>query len=98
MDAPNLYWYLEAVFKEKQPTWFKDEDPEQVDEYSLPATRGQLKEAVADLTGKIELTYPHLGTIQNAVLALLARSGWLRWGLAAVLALLLIEAFMGHGR
>jgi hypothetical protein len=98
MDAPNLYRYLEADFKEKQPTWFKDEDLEPVDEDSLPVTRGQLKEAVADLTGKIELTYPNLGTIQNAVLALLSRSGWLRWGIAAVLALLLIEAFMGHSR
>ncbi len=98
MDAPNLYRYLEADFKEKHPTWFKDEDLEPVDEDSLPVTRGQLKEAVADLTDKIELTYPHLGTVQAAVLALLARSAWLRWGLAAVLALLLIEAFMGHSR
>jgi hypothetical protein len=98
MDAPNLYRYLEADFKEKHPTWFKDEDPEPVDEDSLPVTRGQLKEVVADLTGKIEITYAYLGTIQGRVVALLARSGWLRWGLVAVLALLLIEAFRGHGR
>jgi hypothetical protein len=100
MDAPNMYRYMEAEFRKKQPAWFKDEDEAQepVDEDSLPATRGELKEAVADLTGKIELTYPHVGTIQNTVLTLLSRSGWLRWGLAAVLALLLIEAFMGHSR
>jgi hypothetical protein len=98
MDAPNLYRHMEAEFRQKQPAWFKDEDQEQVDEYTLPATRGQLKEAITELTGKIEITYPNLGTIQNTVLTLLSRSGWLRWGLAAVLALLLIEAFMGHSR
>jgi hypothetical protein len=98
MDAPNLYRHMEAEFRQKQPAWFKDEDLERVDEDTLPATRGQLKEAITDLAGRIEVTYPSLGIIQPAVLALLARSGWLRWGLAAVLALLLIEAFMGHGR
>jgi hypothetical protein len=100
MDAPNMYRHMEAEFRQKYPAWFKDEDQDQepVDEDTLPATRGQLKEAVTDLTGKIEVMYPSLGTIQPAVLALLARTGWLRWGLAAVLALLLIEAFMGHGR
>jgi hypothetical protein len=98
MDAPNMYRHMEAEFRQKQPTWFKGEDQEPVDEDSLPVTRGEFKEAVTELAGKIELTSPHLGTIQAAVLALLARSGWLRWGLAAVLALLLIEAFMGHAR
>ena len=89
---------MEAEFRQKQPGWFKDEDQEPVDEDTLPATRGQLKEAITELTGMIELTYPNLGTIQNTVLAPLSRSGWLRWGLAAVLTLLLIEAFMGHSR
>jgi len=98
MDAPNMYRHMEAEFRRKQPAWFKDEDQEPVEEDSLPATRGELKEAVADLTGKIELTYPHVGTIQNTVLALLSRSRRLLWGLAAVLALLLIEAFMRHSR
>ena len=98
MDAPNMYRHMEAEFRGKQPAWFKDEDQEPVDEDTLPATRGQLKEAVTELAGKIELTYPSLGTIQTAVLALLARSGWLFWGLAAVLAVLLIEAFTGHSR
>jgi hypothetical protein len=80
MDAPNMYRHMEAEFRQKQPAWFKDEDqqPEPVDEDSLPVTRGELKEAVAELSGKIELTYPNLGTIQSAVLTLLARSGWLR--------------------
>jgi hypothetical protein len=98
MDAPNLYRHMEAEFRQKQPAWFTDEDQEPVDEDTLPATRGQLKDAVTELTGKIELTYPHLGTIQSTVLMLLSRSGWLRWGLAAVLTLLLIEAFTGHRR
>lgn len=98
MDAPNLYRHMEAEFRQKQPAWFKDEDQESVDEDSLPITRGEFKEAVTELAGKIELTYPHLGTIQAAVLALLARSGWFRWGLAAVLAVLLIEGLMSHGR
>jgi hypothetical protein len=98
MDAPNMYRHMEAEFRQKQPAWFKDENQEPVDEDALPATRGQLKEAVTELTGKIELTYPHLGTIQSTVLALLSRSGWLRWGLAAVLALVLIETFTSHNR
>lgn len=98
MDAPNMYRHMEAEFRQKRSAWFKDEDQEPVDEDTLPATRGQLKEAVTELTGKIDLTYPHLGTIQTMVLTLLSRSGWLRWGLAAVLALLLIEVLMSHSR
>jgi hypothetical protein len=102
MDAPNLYRHIEAEFRKKQPTWFKDEHDdehqESVDEDSLPATRGDMKAAVAELAGKIELTYPNLVAIQNAAITVLSRSGWLRWGLAAVLALLLIEAFSGHIR
>jgi hypothetical protein len=101
MDAPNLYRHIEAEFRQKQPAWFKDEDQEPaepVDEDTLPVTRGGFKEALAELAGKIEVTYPNLVTIQNTVLALFARSGWIRWGLATVVAILLIEAFIGRSR
>ena len=99
MDAPNLYRHQEAEFRRKQPGWFKDDIQEEpVDDDTLPATRGELKEAVAELVGKIELTYPNLGKIQGAVVVLLSRSGWFLWGLAVALAILLIEAFTRYSR
>ena len=89
MDAPNMYKYMEAEFRQKYPKWFEDE--EAVDDDTLPITRGEFKEAIAEISGKIELTYPTLGTIQSSSLTVLARSGWLWWGLAVVLGISILE-------
>jgi hypothetical protein len=66
MDAPNMYKYMEAEIRQKYPQWFEGEEEEAVDDDTLPVTRGEFKEAVADISGKIELTYPTLGTIQSS--------------------------------
>jgi hypothetical protein len=91
MDAPNMYKYMEAEFRQKYPQWFEGEDEEAVDADTLPVTQGEFKEAVADISRKIELTYPTLGTIQSSSLTVLARSGWLWWGLAVVLGISILE-------
>lgn len=98
MDAPNMYKYTETEIRQKYPAWFEEEDREPVDEDTLPVTRGEFKQALVDLTEKVELTYPTLGTIQSNVLAILARSGWLWWGLAAVLVILVIKMLGGSAR
>jgi hypothetical protein len=98
LDAPNTYKYFEAELHKKYPSWFEGEDRGPVDEDTLPVTRGEFKQALADVIAKIETTYPTLGTIQGNVLTILARSGWLWWGLAAVLAILMIRMLGGSPR
>jgi hypothetical protein len=98
MVAPNTYRFFEAELRKKHPVWFEDEDRDPVDEDTLPVTRGEFKQALANLTEKVELTNPTLSTIQSNVLTILARSGWLWWGLAAVLVILVIKMFGGSAR
>jgi hypothetical protein len=63
MDAPNVYRYLEAEHRKKNPQWLADEEESEkdpVDEDSLPVTSGELKHAVAEITGQVQLPFANI--------------------------------------
>jgi hypothetical protein len=92
MDAPNTYRYHEADYRKAHPEWFADEDvetPEPVDEDTLPVTRGEFKEAIAELTGQVQLPFVNIANSERGVLSLLGRSRWLAGGVVVTLVLVL---------
>jgi hypothetical protein len=94
MDAPNMYRYLEADYRKTHPQWFADEEEagnEPIDPDTLPVTHGELKQAVAEITGQIQLSFSNIANVEQNTLLLVVRSRWFAWGITLTLALVLYE-------
>jgi hypothetical protein len=91
MDPQNMFNARRDAYLEEYPDWFKDEEEvEQPDPEKQPLSSGAfdtvMQEAKSELfTGNELARATHL-----AVLKILKRTGWLGWGVAALLAIVLL--------
>jgi hypothetical protein len=93
MDSPNLYNARLERCKEEHPDWFKDEEEVAEDEQdsgALPLTSGEFATALEQINQSL-FTANDLGrSTYVGLLTLLKRTAWLGWGIALVLAAVLI--------
>jgi hypothetical protein len=92
LDPQNTYNATLKTYRAKHPEWFKDED-EQPDPETQPLTSGAFTNGLDDIKGTITHTAELTGAAYQVQLRLLKRTAWIGWGVAAILAALLIRSF-----
>ena len=92
MDPQNMFNARRAAYREQHPGWFKDEDEEAEppDPEAQPMSNGAFSTVVEEVKSEIFISNDLARATHAAVLRLLTRTVWLGWGIAVVLAIVLL--------
>jgi hypothetical protein len=93
MDSPNLYNARLERYKEEHPDWFKDEEElteDELDKGALPLTTGEFATALEQINQSLFATNDLGRSTYVGLLTLLKRTAWLGWGIAVVLAAVVV--------
>jgi hypothetical protein len=89
LDPQNLYNARLEQYRETYPDWFKDEE-DAPEKETLPLTAGEFATVVEQINQALFTTNDLGRSTYVGLLKLLKRSAWLGWGIALLLAVVLL--------
>ena len=92
MDPQNMFNARRKAYREQHPDWFKDEEEEvePSDPEGQPLSSGAFSTTVEELKNELFTSNDLARMTHQVVLKLLTRTTWLGWGIAALLAIVLL--------
>ena len=89
MDPQNLFNARLDAYRKEYPDWFKGEE-EPADPHTVPLTTEVFNTVLEGFQNQLSASSDLTRTTYLAVLKILTRTAWLGWGVAALLAIVLL--------